>query len=42
MIRDDITDQVVPLDDVAALLLALATAPAIEPGSGGGAVVGGG
>jgi hypothetical protein len=33
MILDDITDQVVPLDDVAALLLTLATASAIEPGA---------
>lgn len=41
MIRDDVTDQVVPLDDVAALLLALATAPAIEPGSGGAVASGG-
>lgn len=32
MVRDDITDRVVPLDHVAGLLLALATAPAIEPG----------
>ena len=35
MIRDGITDQVVPLDEVAPLLLALATAPATEPGSSG-------
>jgi len=34
MIRDDITDHVVPLDDLAGLLLALATAPAIEAGNG--------
>jgi two-component system, chemotaxis family, protein-glutamate methylesterase/glutaminase len=30
--RDDITDHVVPLDDMAALLLALTTTPLIEPG----------
>jgi len=42
MSRDDVTDQVVPVDDVAARLLALAAAPAIEPGRGGGAVAGGG
>ena len=35
MIRDHITDQVVPLDDLAGLLIALITAPAIEPGHGG-------
>jgi two-component system chemotaxis response regulator CheB len=35
MIRDDITDHVVPLDDLAGLLLALTTAPVIEPGNGG-------
>lgn len=34
MIRDDITDQVVPLDDLAGLLIALITAPAIESGNG--------
>jgi two-component system chemotaxis response regulator CheB len=30
MLRDDITDHVVPLDDLAALLLALTTAPLID------------
>lgn len=35
MIRDSITDYVVPLDDLAGLLLTLATAPMIEPGNGG-------
>ena len=32
MIRDSITDHVAPLDDLAGLLLALTTAPVIEPG----------
>jgi hypothetical protein len=31
MLRDEITDHVVPLDDLAALLLALTTAPLVEP-----------
>ena len=35
MTRDHITDQVVPLDELAALLLALTTAPVIAPGDGG-------
>ena len=33
MIRDSITDHVVPLDGLAGLLLSLTTAPASEPGS---------
>jgi CheB methylesterase len=32
MIRDNITDHVIPLDDLAGLLLALTTAPTIDPG----------
>jgi two-component system chemotaxis response regulator CheB len=32
MLRDHITDHVVPLDDLAALLLALTTTPLVEPG----------
>ena len=35
MIRDGITDHVVPLEDLAGLMLTLATAPIIEPGNGG-------
>jgi two-component system chemotaxis response regulator CheB len=35
MARDSITDQVVPLDDLPGVLLALTTAPAVEPGPGG-------
>ncbi|HEY0932433.1 MAG TPA: chemotaxis protein CheB [Trebonia sp.] len=35
MLRDSITDHIVPLDDLAGLLLALTTAPLIEPGGGG-------
>lgn len=35
MIRDNITDHVVPLDDLPGVLLALTTAPAAEPGHGG-------
>lgn len=31
MLRDDTTDHVVPLEDLAALLIALATAPLVEP-----------
>lgn len=31
MLRDDVTDHVVPLDDLAGLLLALITVPLIEP-----------
>jgi len=31
MARDDITDHVVPVEDLAGLLLALTTAPLIEP-----------
>ncbi len=34
MVRDHVTDHVVPLDDLAGLLLALTTTPAIEPGTG--------
>lgn len=35
MVRDDITDHVVPLEELAGLVLALITAPMIEPGQGG-------
>jgi two-component system chemotaxis response regulator CheB len=34
MIRDSITDHVVPLDDLPAMLLALTTVPLIDPGNG--------
>lgn len=33
MLRDDVTDHIVPLEDLAGLLLALTTAPLIEPTS---------
>lgn len=35
MLRDSITDHVVPLDDLAGLLLALTTAPLIDPTNSG-------
>lgn len=35
MIRDDITDRVVPLDELSDMLLALISTPVIEPGNGG-------
>jgi two-component system chemotaxis response regulator CheB len=34
MIREHVTDHVVPLDDLAALVLALTTVPVLEPGDG--------
>lgn len=33
MLRDNVTDHVVPLDDLAGLLLALTTAPLVRPGT---------
>jgi hypothetical protein len=35
MIRDGITDHIVPLEDLAGLLLALTSGPVTGPGNGG-------